>query len=185
MIRDRRFKTGELLILKFLSRISNAVSQFSFLKNMKKLIFTSISLFLSSVSFAQHKEIVKTDKAPVPIAPYSQGVKSNGLLFVAGQIGLEPSTRKLVEGGFEAETVQIMANIKAVIEEAGSTFDDIVNTTIYLKDMNNFAKVNEIYGRYFTSNFPARTTIGVANLPGGANIEIAVVAALPIKTRRK
>jgi 2-iminobutanoate/2-iminopropanoate deaminase len=152
---------------------------------MKKLIFTSISLFFAHFCFAQHKEIVKTDKAPVPIAPYSQGVKSNGLLFVAGQIGLEPSTRKLVEGGFEAETVQIMENIKAVVEAASSKMEDIVNTTIYLKDINNFAKVNDIYGKYFTGDFPARTTIGVANLPGGANIEIAVIVALNHKPHRK
>jgi 2-iminobutanoate/2-iminopropanoate deaminase len=152
---------------------------------MKKITFTALIICLSHWSFAQHKEIVKTDKAPVPIAPYSQGVKSNGLLFVAGQIGLDPTTRKLVEGGFEAETIQIMANIKAVVEAAGSKMTDIVNTTIYIKDINNFAKVNEIYGKYFTGDFPARTTVGVANLPGGATIEIAVVAALPIKTRRK
>jgi 2-iminobutanoate/2-iminopropanoate deaminase len=143
-----------------------------------------ILLFLISYGVgasAQHKEIVKTDKAPVPIAPYSQGVKSNGLLFVAGQIGLNPTDRKLVEGGIEAETNQIMENIRAIVEAAGSKLDDIVNTTIYLKNINDFAKVNEIYGKYFTGNFPARTTIGVANLPGGANIEIAVVAALPKK----
>ena len=152
---------------------------------MKKLIFTSIVMGISYISIAQHKEIVKTEKAPVPIAPYSQGVKSNGLLFVAGQIGLDPNTRKLVEGGFEAETVQIMANIKAVVEAAGSKMEDIVNTTIYIKEMNNFAKVNEIYAKYFKSDFPARTTVGVANLPGGANIEIAVVAALTLKSRRK
>lgn len=152
---------------------------------MKKITLSALVICFSYFSFAQHKEIVKTDKAPVPIAPYSQGVKSNGLLFVAGQIGLDPANRKLVEGGFETETIQIMANIKAVLEAAGCKMDDIVNTTIYMKDMNNFAKVNEIYGKYFTGNFPARTTIGVANLPGGANIEIAVVAALPIKTRRK
>jgi 2-iminobutanoate/2-iminopropanoate deaminase len=152
---------------------------------MKKITLTALTICFSYFSFAQHKEIVKTDKAPVPIAPYSQGVKSNGLLFVAGQIGLDPTTRKLVEGGFEAETVQIMANIKAVVEAAGSKMDDIVNTTIYIKDMNNFAKVNEIYGKYFKNDFPARTTIGVASLAVGANIEITVVAALNHKPRRK
>ena len=151
---------------------------------MQKLLFTPILILLSLLSFAQNKEIVKTTKAPVPIAPYSQGVKANGLLFVAGQIGLDPVTRKLVEGGFEAETVQVMENIKAVAEAAGAKMEDIVNTTIYLKDINNFAKVNDIYGKYFTGDYPARTTIGVANLPGGANIEIAVVVALP-RIRRK
>jgi 2-iminobutanoate/2-iminopropanoate deaminase len=153
---------------------------------MKKILFCL--LFTTNYIFAQitpHKEIIKTDKAPVPIAPYSQGVKSNGLLFVAGQIGLDPATRKLVDGGIEAETIRTMENIKAVAEAAGAKLSDIVNTTIYIKDINNFAKVNEIYGKYFTSDFPARTTVGVANLPGGANIEIAVIIAIPYKARRK
>ncbi len=150
---------------------------------MKKLILCLF--FATNLAFAQHKEIIKTDKAPVPIAPYSQAVKSNGLLFVAGQIGLDPATRKLVDGGFEAETIRIMENIKAVLEAAGAKMSDIINTTIYIKDMNNFAKVNEIYGKYFTSDFPARTTVGVANLPGGASIEIAVVASVVPKPRRK
>ena len=150
---------------------------------MKKLIFSLF--FTTNIVFAQHKEIVKTDKAPVPIAPYSQAVKSNGFLFLSGQIGLDPTTRKLVDGGFEAETVRIMENIKAVLEAADAKLSDIVNTTIYIKDMNNFAKVNEIYGKYFTGDFPARTTIGVDNLPGGASIEIAVIAAIAHKPRRK
>lgn len=151
---------------------------------MNKLLLSGMLGLSTLVSFAQNKEIVKTNKAPVPIAPYSQGVKANGMLYVAGQIGLNPETRKLVEGGVEAETVQIMENIKAIVEAAGAKLEDIVNTTIYMKDISNFAKVNELYGKYFTGNFPARTTIGVANLPGGANIEIAVIAVLP-KIRRK
>ncbi|PLK46044.1 RidA family protein [Emticicia sp. TH156] len=151
---------------------------------MTKPLLTTLLAFLVSFAIAQNKEIVKTDKAPVPIAPYSQGVKANGMLYVAGQIGLSPENRKLVEGGVEAETVQIMANIKAIVEAAGAKMEDIVNTTIYMKDMGNFAKVNELYGKYFTDNYPARTTIGVANLPGGANIEMAVIAVLP-KVRRK
>jgi len=151
---------------------------------MKKL-FIICFFFTANLAFAQHKEIIKTDKAPVPIAPYSQAVKSNGFLFVAGQIGLDPATRKLVDGGFEAETVRIMENIKAVLEASDAKLSDVVNTTIYIKDMNNFAKVNEIYGKYFTGDFPARTTVGVANLPGGASIEIAVVASIVPKPRRK
>ncbi len=150
---------------------------------MKKLILCLF--FAVNIALAQHKEIIKTDKAPVPIAPYSQGVKSNGLLFVAGQIGLDPITRKLVDGGFEAETIRIMENIKGVVEAAGAKMSDVINATIYLKDLNNFAKVNELYGKYFTEDFPARTTIGVANLPGGASIEIAVIVAAPYKPRRK
>lgn len=151
---------------------------------MNKLLLTGLFALSTIFSFAQNKEIVKTNKAPVPIAPYSQGVKANGMLYVAGQIGLNPESRKLVEGGVEAETVQIMENIKAIVEAAGAKLEDIVNTTIYIKDISSFAKVNDVYGKYFTGNFPARTTIGVANLPGGANIEIAVIAVLP-KIRRK
>lgn len=151
---------------------------------MNKLLLTGFLAFATSLAFGQNKEIVKTNKAPVPIAPYSQGVKANGMLYVAGQIGLNPESRKLVDGGVEAEAVQIMENIKAIVEAAGAKMGDIVNTTIYMKDINNFAKVNDLYGKYFTGDYPARTTIGVANLPGGANIEIAVIAVLP-KIRKK
>ncbi|RYU94634.1 RidA family protein [Emticicia agri] len=151
---------------------------------MNKLLLTGFLALSNTLVFAQNKEIVETKNAPVPIAPYSQGVKANGMLYVAGQIGLKPENRKLVEGGVEAETVQIMENIKAIVEAAGAKMEDIVNTTIYMKDIGNFAKVNELYGQYFTGKFPARTTIGVANLPGGASIEIAVIAVLP-KIRRK
>ena len=133
-------------------------------------------LLSATLVFSQKKEIIKTDKAPVPIAPYSQAVKANGFVFVAGQIGLEPISRKLIEGGIEKETPQIMENIKAILAEAGLELKHIVNTTIYMKDLSNFEVVNKIYGSYFTGEFPARTTVGVANLPGGANIEIAVVA---------
>jgi 2-iminobutanoate/2-iminopropanoate deaminase len=151
---------------------------------MNKLVLIGFLALSSSLVFGQNKEIVETKKAPIPTAPYSQGVKANGMLFVAGQIGLNPQTRKLVEGGIEPETTQIMENIKAIVEAAGARMEDIVNTTIYMKDIANFAKVNELYGQYFNGKFPARTTIGVANLPGGANIEIAVIAVLP-KIRRK
>jgi 2-iminobutanoate/2-iminopropanoate deaminase len=124
----------------------------------------------------ENRQIIKTEKAPVPTAPYSQGVKANGFLFVAGQVGLNPQTRQLVTGGFEQEATQVMENIRAILEAAGLGFGDVVNTTIYLKDVANFGKVNEIYGRYFTGDYPARTTVGVAALPGNANVEIAVVA---------
>ncbi|UTA67827.1 RidA family protein [Emticicia sp. 21SJ11W-3] len=151
---------------------------------MNKPLLTTLLAFSVSFAIAQNKEIVKTDKAPVPIAPYSQGVKANGMLYVAGQIGLNPETRKLVDGGVEPETMQIMENIKAIVEAAGARMEDIVNTTIYMKDLGNFARVNDLYGKFFTGTFPARTTVGVANLPGGANIEMAVIAVLP-KVRRK
>ncbi len=150
---------------------------------MKKSIFTIIFLITSLGIFAQNKQIIKTDKAPVPIAPYSQGIKANGFLFVSGQIGLNPSTRKLVEGGTEAETTQIMENIRAILTAGGAGMEDIISTTIYLKDMNDFQRMNEIYGKYFTGNFPTRSTVGVNSLAGGANIEITVTALLP--SRRK
>ena len=150
---------------------------------MKKSIFTTLLLIASLGIFAQNKEIIKTDKAPVPIAPYSQGIKANGFLFVSGQIGLNPSTRKLVEGGTEAEAVQIMENIRAILSAGGARIEDIVSTVVYLKNMDDFQKMNEIYGKYFTGNFPTRSTVGVSSLAGGANIEITVTALLP--SRRK
>ena len=150
---------------------------------MKALSLLLIILKFSFISFAQNKEIIKTDKAPVPIAPYSQGIKANGFLFVSGQIGLNPVNRKLVEGGVEGETTQIMENIKAVLSAGGATMEDIVSTTVYLKNINDFQKMNEIYGRYFTGNFPTRSTVGVSSLAGGANIEITVTALLPVKVK--
>jgi 2-iminobutanoate/2-iminopropanoate deaminase len=139
--------------------------------------FLFAALLLTSSALLAQKKIISTPNAPVPIAPYSQAVEVNGLVFVAGQIGLDPSTRQLVSGGIEAETLRTLDNIRAILVAAGLNMNDIVNTTIYLKDLANFQKVNELYGKYFTGNFPARTTVGVANLPGGANIEIAVIAA--------
>jgi 2-iminobutanoate/2-iminopropanoate deaminase len=150
---------------------------------MKTNLLLLLSLIFSITSFAQNKEIIKTDKAPVPIAPYSQGIKANGFLFVSGQIGLNPSTRKLVEGGLEAEATQIMENIRAVLAAGGARMEDIVSTTIYLKNMDDFQKMNEIYGKYFTGNFPTRSTVGVSSLAGGANIEITVTALLPIRKK--
>ena len=148
-----------------------------------KSILIIIVLFSAFGLFAQNKEIIKTDKAPVPIAPYSQGIKANGFLFVSGQIGLIPSTRKLVEGGVEAETAQIMENIRAVLTAGGARMEDIVSTTIYLKNIDDFQKMNDIYGRYFTGNFPTRSTVGVSSLAGGANIEITVTALLPLRKK--
>lgn len=150
---------------------------------MKITVLIIIAFFTTFGLFAQNKEIIKTDKASVPIAPYSQGIKANGFLFVSGQIGLIPSTRKLVEGGVEAETVQIMENIRAVLTAGGARMEDIVSTTIYLKNIDDFQKMNEIYGRYFTGNFPTRSTVGVSSLAGGANIEITVTALLPLKKK--
>ncbi|AEI46831.1 Rid family detoxifying hydrolase [Runella slithyformis] len=142
---------------------------------MKKNTFTFLLILIATLTFAQ-KTVIKADQAPAPIGPYSQAVEANGMVFVAGQIGLNPQTRQLVAGGVEAETAQIMENIKAILGAAKLSMDDIVNATLYVKDLANFPKVNEIYGKYFTANFPARATIGVDNLPAGAAVEIAVIA---------
>jgi 2-iminobutanoate/2-iminopropanoate deaminase len=150
---------------------------------MKKSILTIILSMTFLGVFAQNKEIIKTDKAPVPIAPYSQGIKANGFLFVSGQIGLNPATRKLVEGGTEAEAVQIMENIRAILQAGGAKMEDIVSTVVYLKNIDDFSKMNEIYSKYFTGNFPTRSTVGVNALAGGANIEITVTALLPSRKK--
>ena len=124
------------------------------------------------------KRIIRTDRAPQPIGPYSQGVVANGFLFVAGQVGSDPRTRRLVNKSFEAEATQVMENIQSILQAANLDFRHVVKTTIYLKDLGNFAKVNEIYGQYFANEPPARETVQVAALPGGASVEISVVAAV-------
>jgi len=146
-----------------------------------------VCLLISVSSFAQKtanikssgKSIITSKAAPQPIGPYSQAVAANGFLFVSGQIGSNPQTRKLVTESFEAETIQVMENLKAILQQAGVDFQEVVKATIYLKDINQFARVNEIYGKYFSSAPPARETVQVANLPGNANIEISVIAVLP------
>ncbi|MDQ1088100.1 MULTISPECIES: Rid family detoxifying hydrolase [unclassified Siphonobacter] len=139
------------------------------------LLITSI-LGYSSFAWAQ-KKIHHSEMAPAPIGPYSQAVEANGLVFVAGQIGIHPNTKKLVTGGVEAEVPQIMENILAILKAAHLDYTNIVNTTIYVKDLSDFQRINTLYGKYFQSNYPARTTVGVSDLPAGANVEITVIAA--------
>jgi 2-iminobutanoate/2-iminopropanoate deaminase len=122
------------------------------------------------------KSAVNTAEAPAAIGPYSQAVASGDLVFLSGQIGLDPSSGQLVTGGTEAETERVLANLGAVLAAAGLTFDHIVRTTIYLVDLGDFAKVNELYGKRFTAPYPARATIGVAALPRGARVEIDAIA---------
>jgi 2-iminobutanoate/2-iminopropanoate deaminase len=122
------------------------------------------------------KSIVKTDKAPAPIGPYNQAVWAGNLLFVSGQVAIEPSTGELVMDDIETETHQVMKNIKAILTEAGVDFGHIVKTSIFLSDMGNFAKVNAVYGSYFTADFPARETVEVSVLPKNVNVEISVTA---------
>jgi len=122
------------------------------------------------------KQIINTDKAPAPIGPYNQAVLANGFLYVSGQIAIDPATHQLVTSSIEQETTQVMANLTAILDEAGFGFSDIVKTTIFLSDMSWFPIVNDIYGSYFIDEFPARETVAVAGLPKGVNVEISVIA---------
>lgn len=121
------------------------------------------------------KKIIYTKSAPEPVGPYSQAILADNILYCSGQIGIDPKTNKIVEGGVEEETKQILKNIEALLNEAGFDFDDVVKTTCFLDDMNDFAKFNELYAKKFTSN-PARSCVQ-AKLPKGAKAEIEIVAS--------
>lgn len=123
------------------------------------------------------KNIVETNQAPAAIGPYSQAVKAGNLLFVSGQIPLNPQTGNLITSGVEEETHRIMKNIEAILEAANVTFHNVVKTTIFLKSMDDFARVNAVYASYFTGNFPARETVEVSRLPKDVSVEISVIAA--------
>ena len=122
------------------------------------------------------REVVSTDKAPEAIGPYEQAVKCNGLLFTSGQIALDPATGTLIDGDVSAQTRQVLDNLKAVLEAGGSSLDHVIKATVYLTDLSNFAKMNEVYAEYLGHAKPARSTVGVASLPRGASIEIDLVA---------
>ena len=123
------------------------------------------------------KTIVQTEKAPAPIGPYSQAVKAGGFLFLSGQVALIPGTSELKTDDITSETRQVMENLKAVLEEAGLDFSNVVKTTIFLKEMSSFGEVNEEYGKYFEKDFPARETVAVKTLPKDVNVEISMIAA--------
>lgn len=127
---------------------------------------------------SEGKKIIFTDKAPKAIGPYSQAIRTESLVFTAGQVGIVPETGELVEGGIEAQTRQVLTNLKHVLEAADSGLNFVVKTTVFLKDMNDFAKMNAIYAEFFGENPPARSTIAVAGLPKGALVEIECVAML-------
>lgn len=122
------------------------------------------------------KQIITTTNAPAPIGPYSQAIKAGNFLFVSGQVAINPENGELNIGNIEDETHQVMRNLKAVLLEAGLNFDHVVKSTIFLSDMGTFAQVNEIYGQYFTADFPARETVQVSVLPKNVNVEISVIA---------
>ena len=122
------------------------------------------------------REIIKTESAPAAIGPYSQAVRAGGFIFASGQIPLDPKTGEFVAGGVAEQTEQVMRNLSAVLEAAGSGMERIVKTTVFLADMNDFAAMNEVYGRYFKENPPARATVQAARLPRDARVEIEVIA---------
>jgi 2-iminobutanoate/2-iminopropanoate deaminase len=124
------------------------------------------------------KEIVSTEKAPGAIGPYSQAIKANGMLFCSGQIPIDPSTGEFVEGGVAKQTDQVFKNLVAVLEAGGTSLEGVVKTTVFLADMNDFAAMNEVYGRYFDTNKPARATVQAARLPRDARVEIECIAVL-------
>lgn len=124
------------------------------------------------------KKVIFTDKAPKAIGPYSQAISTESLVYTAGQAGLDPATGDLVEGGIEAQTRQTLNNLKSVLEAADSGLNYAIKTTVFLKDMNDFSKMNAIYSEFFPENPPARSTIAAAALPKGALVEIEVVALL-------
>ncbi len=121
------------------------------------------------------RSVISTDRGPKAIGPYSQAVKANGFVFVSGQIPLDPVTQQLVEGGITRQTERVMENLKGIIEAAGSSLERTVKTTVYLADLGDFAAMNEVYGRYFKTDPPARATVEVARLPRDARVEIELI----------
>lgn len=124
------------------------------------------------------RDIVITDRGPRPIGPYSQGIKSGGFIFLSGQVALDPKSGELTGGDIRQQTERTLNNIKAILEAAGANLHHVVKTTVFLKDLNDFAAMNEVYSRYFTTAPPARSTVQVARLPKDALVEIEVIAAV-------
>ena len=133
-------------------------------------------LHLNSLIRIMEKKIINIKSAAAPIGPYNQAVMVNNIMFISGQICLDPSTGDLKNKDLQEETHQVMHNLKAILQEAGMNFNNVVKTTIFLTDMHRFSDVNEIYGKYFDSDFPARETVQVAALPKFVNIEISMIA---------
>lgn len=124
------------------------------------------------------KQVIHTENAPAAVGPYSQAIVTNGMVFCAGQVPLIPGTKSLAEGDIKVQTSQVLKNLSSVLEAAGSSLDLVVKTTVFLQDMNDFAAMNEVYGTFFTSQPPARSTVQVAKLPLGALVEIECIALL-------
>jgi 2-iminobutanoate/2-iminopropanoate deaminase len=122
------------------------------------------------------KKIINTSNAPAPIGPYNQAILANNILYISGQVCIDPTTGNLKNKDLQEETHQVMHNLKAILQEAQMNFNNVVKTTIFLIDMNRFSEVNEIYGKYFESDFPARETVQVSVLPKFVNVEISMIA---------
>ena len=122
------------------------------------------------------KRIINTDKAPKAVGPYSQAVEANGILFISGQIPIDPSTGNIIDGGIAEQTEQVLKNIGAILEEAGLSFKNVVKCTCLLNDMDNFVAMNQVYAKYFTEEMPARAAYGVVKLPLGVMVEIESIA---------
>lgn len=148
------------------------------MKNLFLILFASCCTAFHFKTSAQtmEKKIIKTANAPSPIGPYNQAVMAGNMLFVSGQIAINPKTNELVTNEIQAETKQVMENLKAILEEAGMNFSNVVKACIFISDMNNFGKINEVYGKYFEINPPAREMVQVARLPKNVNVEISVIA---------
>lgn len=145
-----------------------------------KFLWPMLLLIAPSCKQASHttmsKNIIHTQEAPEPIGPYSQAVLKGNTLYVSGAIALDPSNGTMLQENIETETRQVMKNLGAILKEAGMDYSHIVKTTIFVTDLGNFARINTVYGSYFTADFPARETVQVSALPKGANVEISVIA---------
>ncbi len=144
---------------------------------MKKFLFIFLILYSPSIyQQTNMKTIINSDHAPKPVGPYSQAVRAGNTLYISGQVAIDPISNTIIKSNIEDETTQIMKNIENILKEAGLMFDNVVRTKIYLTNMNDFSAVNNVYGSYFKSNPPVRTTIEVSGLPLGVNVEIDMIA---------
>lgn len=140
------------------------------------MVMAADCVILPQISNKMSKQIIKTENAPAPIGPYNQAVLANGTLYISGQIAIHPATNELLLNDIETETQQVMQNLKGVLEAAGMDFSNLVKCSIFLSDMNDFPKVNAVYGSYFEGDFPARETVQVSCLPKNVNVEISGIA---------
>jgi 2-iminobutanoate/2-iminopropanoate deaminase len=140
------------------------------------LMFSIFFLLLTISGGKMEKKVVFTEKAPKPIGPYSQAIIAGNLIFTAGQIPIDPATNQVVQGDIKEQTRRVLENLRAILESVGATFDDVVKVTIYMKDLNEFSAMNEVYSEYFKNSPPARTTVEVSRLPRDVKIEIDLIA---------